>query len=74
MSMMQIRNVPPDLHRALKARAAETGVSLSRYLLEELEAIALRPTIREWAGEIKALQPVTVSERPADVLRAEHNR
>ena len=32
-TMIQIRNVPPKLHRRLKARAALEGMSLSDYLL-----------------------------------------
>ena len=31
MTMLQIRNVPDDLHRRLKARAAMAGMSLSDY-------------------------------------------
>jgi plasmid stability protein len=34
--MIQIRNVPDDLHRRLKAQAALEGMSLSAYLLSEL--------------------------------------
>jgi len=44
--MIQIRNVPDDLHRKLKARAAEQGLSLSDYLLRLAEREAGRPTIR----------------------------
>jgi plasmid stability protein len=32
-AMIQIRNVPDDLLRRLKARAAMAGLSLSEYLL-----------------------------------------
>lgn len=32
--MVQIRNMPDDLHRTMKVRAAQRGVSLSDYLLE----------------------------------------
>lgn len=35
--MIQIRNVPDDLHARLKARAAEERMSLSDYLLEMAE-------------------------------------
>ena len=35
MAMIQIRNVPDDLHRRLKAKAAMEGVSLSELLLRE---------------------------------------
>jgi plasmid stability protein len=74
MSMVQIRNVPPELHRALKARAAQAGLSLSDYLLEELRNVAVRPTMREWARDAGALVPVEVSQRPAAILRAERDR
>lgn len=34
--MIQIRNVPAELHRRLKARAALAGMSLSDCLLHEI--------------------------------------
>jgi plasmid stability protein len=37
MGNVQIRNVPPELHRKLKARAAEKGLTLSEYLLGIVE-------------------------------------
>jgi predicted nucleic acid-binding protein len=33
--LIQIRNVPDELHRTLKARAAKAGMTLSDYLLYE---------------------------------------
>jgi antitoxin FitA len=38
--MIQIRNVPDELHRMLKAWAAGANMSLSDYLLSEIERIA----------------------------------
>ena len=38
--MIQIRNVPDTLHRKIKARAAQAGMTLSDYLLGEIERIA----------------------------------
>lgn len=35
--MVQIRNVPQELHRELEARAARAGMSLSGYLMGILE-------------------------------------
>jgi antitoxin FitA len=46
--MIQIRNVPDDLHRELKTRAAKSEMTLSDYLLRELEGLSVRPTMREW--------------------------
>ena len=42
--MIQIRHVPDDLHSRLKARAAQAGMSLSDYLLNEVRKIAEQPT------------------------------
>ncbi|MGY1683591.1 FitA-like ribbon-helix-helix domain-containing protein [Geodermatophilus sp. SYSU D01176] len=42
--MLQVRHVPDELHAALRARAAESGLSLSEYVLRELQAVAARPT------------------------------
>lgn len=42
--LIQVRNVPDEVHRALKVHAAEHGRTLSAYLLAELERVAARPT------------------------------
>jgi antitoxin FitA len=44
---VQIRDVPDDIHRALRARAAAAGVSLSAYLLAELTRVAERPPVAD---------------------------
>jgi plasmid stability protein len=46
-SLVQIRNVPEELRRALKARAASRGESLNTYLLRVLEEDVRRPTVAE---------------------------
>jgi plasmid stability protein len=46
-SLLQIRDVPDDVRRALKERAAARGESLNRYLLGLLERDAARPTVEE---------------------------
>jgi antitoxin FitA len=47
MPSIQIKNVPPDVHRTLRRRAAEAGMSLQEYLLAELTEQARQPTLRE---------------------------
>lgn len=48
--MIQIRNVPDDLHRELKMRAAAAGMSLSDYIKRELDRRSRKSTIREVAA------------------------
>ena len=45
--VLQVRNVPDDLHAELRRRAQAAGVSLSEYVLRVLERIAARPPIEE---------------------------
>jgi plasmid stability protein len=73
-SMIQIRNVPEELHRDLKVRAAHAGMTLSDFLLAELRALAVRPTMHEWLDRSATWEPVEVSESPADALAAERSR
>jgi antitoxin FitA len=54
MGLIQIRNVPESVHRALKARAATKGVSLSDYILEEVKRFAETPTPEELDDRIRA--------------------
>jgi antitoxin FitA len=47
MKTIQIRNVPDDVHSALRSKAAAAGVSLSDFALDELAVAAERPAIAE---------------------------
>ena len=45
--MIQIRNVPDDLHRELKMRAAAAGMSMSDYIKRDLDRKRRKSTIKE---------------------------
>jgi plasmid stability protein len=64
--MIQIRNVPDELHRTLKMRAAQAGMTLSGYLLSEIVQIAARPTLAEMMERLRRREPVELDE-PLDV-------
>lgn len=71
MSMLQIRNVPPEIHRRLKARAAMEGQTLSDFALAELERSLERPTRRELIERVRARTSPSTSESAVDAVRAE---
>ena len=73
MKLVQIRNVPEEVHRRLKARAAMEGRSLSELALAELTRSLERPTRRELIERVQARERVAVSQSPAEVLRAERD-
>lgn len=71
--MIQVRNVPDAIHRRLKARAVEEGVSLSDFVLAELERAASLPSRREVLARIAARDPVVLSQPAARLVRAERD-
>lgn len=72
-TMIQIRNVPNDLHRRLKARAASSGMSLSDYLLNEIRRVVERPTLDEIRGRLQRRPFLTPVLSPTDAVRAERD-
>jgi plasmid stability protein len=75
MSTIQVRNVPEELHRQLKTRAAGQGRSLSDYVLDELRVAANRPTMGEWLAVVEALPaPLRTPTPAADVLADQRRR
>ena len=71
--MIQIRNVPDDLHRVLKSRAAKAGMSLSDYLLHEVRQVAERPTPEEFRARLQRLPPLDLDISTADMIREERD-
>jgi plasmid stability protein len=68
---IHIRNVPEDLHRTLRARAAMAGMSLSGYLLSEIREIAERPTLAGMRERLHAREAVSVPINTARLVRQE---
>jgi plasmid stability protein len=65
--LIQIRHVPEPVHRKLKTRAAQAGMSLSDYLLREIEGISKRPTMDELFERIRLRDKVST---PLDTVSA----
>ena len=67
--MIRLRNVPDDLYRLFKARAALEGMSLSDYLLAELRRSAEQPALRELRERLHQRRSVSPGVAPAAVIR-----
>lgn len=71
--MIQIRNVPEDLHRSLKERAAREGRSMSDLILDELPRLAHKPSAAQVLDRIRQRAPVGGAPA-AELIRAERDR
>lgn len=74
MHAIQVRNVPDDLHRRLKARAAMAGMSLSEYLLGEIRKTAERLTLEELRERLATRRHASPRTSPAEAVRLERDR
>ena len=70
-TMIQIRHVPDALHRRLKAQASLEGLSLSDFLLREVQKVAARPTLAELRERLGGRKTVELRESAAKAVRAE---
>jgi len=73
MAHIQIRNVPQDVHRTMKERAAKAGMSLSEYLLGEIVTLSRIPSPEEFAERLRKLPPVQTKTDPADIIRQDRD-
>ena len=67
--MIQVRNVPEELHRELVRRAEGRGMTLTAYVQSILEREVERPSRAEIVRRVLARKPVTLDRPFADYIR-----
>ena len=72
--MIQLRHVPDTLHHKLKVRATLESMSLSDYLIREVQKVAERPAPAELRERLAARTRVAPRVAPAAAVRAERDR
>ena len=70
---LQIRKVPPEFHRRLKARAAMERMSMSDYILREVGKALERPTRQEILERLSKQPTRSLSRSASEVVRAERD-
>jgi plasmid stability protein len=72
-AMIQIRNVPEKLHRDLKVRSAQEGISMSQFILREIQRALERPSRIEVLRRIAERGETHLPQPAADILREERD-
>ncbi|MEA2301541.1 MAG: hypothetical protein QOE44_2076 [Solirubrobacteraceae bacterium] len=70
---VQVRGVPDDVHRRLKAQAAGAGQSLNEFLLARLADLARFPSLPELSDRIRGRVPYD-GPSSAEIIRADRDR
>ena len=71
--MLQVRNVPDYVHAELRRRAAAAGMSLSDYILRELERVADRSPMAEVFARSAAQRIRMPVAEAVEAVRAERD-
>jgi antitoxin FitA len=74
MKTIQVRNVPDDVHRVLRIRAASAGVSLSDFALAELERVAQHPPVADLLSRAQSRAGGADSKAIVKAVRAGRGR
>lgn len=74
MAMLQVRNLPDDVHDRLKSRAAEAGMTLSAYVGRELTRLAATPTFEELTRRAEERHSRLTLAEATTIIRAERDR
>jgi hypothetical protein len=72
--MIQVRHVPDSVHRRLTSLARQSRMSLSDYLLVELQRSSERPAPAEILARLSRLCPVATRSTIVRMLREERDR
>jgi len=67
--MIQIRNVPDEIHRKLKIRAVEEGMTLSDLLAREARQLAERPTLCQMRARLLRRERESLEVSAASLVR-----
>lgn len=71
--MIQVRNVPKSLHQELARRAADRGVTLTRFIQDILEREVARPPAEEVFERVAGRSRVDLKATAAELIRAERS-
>jgi hypothetical protein len=69
--MIQVRHVPEDVHKRLTRLAQQSHMSLSDYLLTELQRASEQPAPAEILARLAKLRPVASRSAIVRALREE---
>jgi plasmid stability protein len=70
MGAIQVKDVPEELHDALRRRAIQEGTTLADYVLDLIRRDLGLPSRREWFERLATREPVRGGFDVAEELRA----
>ena len=70
---LQVRNMTPDLHRKVKVRAAEEGLTITDWVTRLLEREVEKPNLKEWAARLRQRPSIKLDQTAAEIVREDRD-
>ena len=74
MGAIQVKDVPEELHEALRRRAVREGMTLADYVLDLIRRDLGLPSRREWFERLATREPVKGGDIAAEIRAARAER
>jgi hypothetical protein len=74
MGAIQVKDVPEELHEALRRRAGQEGMTLADYVLDLIRRDLGLPSRREWLERLATREPVEGGDVAEDIRAARAER
>ena len=74
MGAIQVKDVPEELHEALRRRATQEGMTLADYVLDLIRRDLGLPSRREWLERLATREPVEGGDIAAEIRAARAER
>jgi antitoxin FitA len=74
MGAIQVKDVPEELHEALRRRAVQEGMTMADYVLDLIRRDLGLPSRREWLERLATREPVEGGDIAAEIRAARAER
>ncbi len=71
--MIQVRNLNPELHKKVKIRATEEGLTITDWVENLIEREVARPSMKEVYARLRARKPMNLSPSAAEMIREDRD-
>jgi antitoxin FitA len=71
--MIQVRNLNPELHKKVKIRATEEGLTITDWVENLIEREVARPSMKDIYARLRTREPMNLSPSAAEMIREDRD-
>jgi antitoxin FitA len=71
--MIQVRNLNPELHKKVKIRATEEGLTITDWVENLIEREVARPSMKDVYARLRTRKPMNLNPSAAEMIREDRD-